>query len=153
MTSATSSAKPSATPSHAGHADLADTTRVTDVVFPEQANHYGTLFGGNALLMMGKVAFLAATRKTRSHVVMASVDGVVFKEPVRVGDLVECVARIEHIGRTSMMVGVEIIREQALTGVRSPAVRGSFKMVTVDAAGRPVPITPVSAKIEEGIPS
>ena len=45
---------------------------LTDVVFPDRANHYGTLFGGHALHLMGKAAFIAATRHARQHVVMAS---------------------------------------------------------------------------------
>ena len=36
-------------------------TRFVELVFPEQANHYGTLFGGTALSLMGKAAFVAAT--------------------------------------------------------------------------------------------
>jgi len=44
-------------------------TRFVEMVFPEQANHYGTLFGGNALSLMGKAAFVAATRRAgaRGH--------------------------------------------------------------------------------------
>ena len=37
-------------------------TRFVEMVFPDQANHYGTLFGGHALSLMGKAAFVAATR-------------------------------------------------------------------------------------------
>lgn len=47
-------------------------TLFVEMVFPDQANHYGTLFGGNALSLMGKAAFVAATRRARSAVVMAS---------------------------------------------------------------------------------
>lgn len=73
-----------------------DATKIslTDVVFPDRANHYGTLFGGHALHLMGKAAFIAATRHARQHVVMASTDRITFAEPVRVGDLIECVASI-----------------------------------------------------------
>ena len=73
--------------------------RLIDVVFPDSANHYGTLFGGNALNLMGKAAFIAATRHARQHVVMASSEKITFDEPVRVGDLVECVASIARVGR------------------------------------------------------
>ena len=51
--------------------------RLVDVVFPDRANHYGTLFGGNALQLMGKAAFIAATRRARQHVVMASADNMI----------------------------------------------------------------------------
>ena len=115
-------------------------TRLIDVVFPDRANHYGTLFGGNALHLMGKAAFIAATRHSRQHVVMASSDRITFDEPIRVGDLIECVASIARVGRASMTVAVDLIREDALNGHRRSAARGSFEMVAVDANGRPIPI-------------
>mgnify|MGYP003449498611 CR=1 FL=1 len=43
-----------------------DETRFVEMVFPEQANHYGTLFGGHALSLMGKAAFVSATRHARA---------------------------------------------------------------------------------------
>ena len=115
-------------------------TSLIDVVFPDRANHYGTLFGGHALQLMGKAAFIAATRHARRPVVMASSDNITFDEPVRVGDLIECVASIARIGRASMTVTVDLIREDALSGRRRPAVHGRFEMVAVDASGCPTPI-------------
>ena len=44
-------------------------TRFVELVFPDQANHYGTLFCGAALSLMGKAAFVAATRRARRAVV------------------------------------------------------------------------------------
>jgi acyl-CoA hydrolase len=122
-------------------ASHSEETRLIDVVFPDRANHYGTLFGGNALHLMGKAAFIAATRHSRQHVVMASSDNITFDEPVRVGDLVECVASIARVGGASMTVAVELIHEDALIGLRRSAVRGTFEMVAVDANGRPTRIS------------
>jgi acyl-CoA hydrolase len=123
----------------------AEQTRFVEMVFPEQANHYGTLFGGNALSLMGKAAFVAATRRARRAVVMATSDKVQFHEPVRVGELVELIARIERVGRSSMTVAVDVIAETLTTGHRRIAVRGSFEMVAVDEAGRPTPVAPPPA--------
>lgn len=120
-------------------------TRFVEVVFPDLANHYGTLFGGNALNLMGKAAFVAATRHARRNVVMATSDKIEFHEPIPVGELVELVARVERAGRSSMTVAVEMIRENLLTGTRRPVVRGSFEMVAVDDSGRPIPIAPQSS--------
>jgi acyl-CoA hydrolase len=114
--------------------------RLVDVVFPDRANHYGTLFGGHALQLMGKAAFIAATRKARQHVVMASADNMIFDEPVRVGELIECVASVARVGRSSMTVAVDLIHEDTLSGLRRSAVRGTFEMVAVDANGRPAPV-------------
>jgi acyl-CoA hydrolase len=122
----------------------AELTRFVEMVFPEQANHYGTLFGGNALNLMGKAAFVAATRRARCAVVMATSDKVQFHEPVRVGELVELTARVERVGRSSMTVAVDVIAETLVTGRRRLAMCGSFEMVAVDDAGRPIPVSPLS---------
>lgn len=116
-------------------------TRFVEMVFPEQANHYGTLFGGHALSLMGKAAFIAATRRARCAVVMATSDKIEFHEPVRVGELVELTATVARVGHSSMTVVVDVIAEALVTGRRCLAVRGSFEMVAVDEAGRPTAIT------------
>ena len=121
-------------------ANRCEEIRLVDVVFPDRANHYGTLFGGNALQLMGKAAFIAATRQARQHVVMASADNMIFDEPVRVGELIECVASVARVGRSSMTVAVDLIHEDSLSGLRRSAVRGTFEMVAVDASGRPAPV-------------
>jgi acyl-CoA hydrolase len=132
----------------AATAPESDVTSFVEMVFPEQANHYGTLFGGNALSLMGKAAFVAATRRARCSIVMASSDQVKFHLPVRVGELVELTAKVERQGRTSLVVVVEMMAEELLTGRRRIAARGSFQMVAVDESGRPIPIIETSAKEE-----
>lgn len=129
-------------------------TCFVEMIFPEHANHYGTLFGGDALSMMGKAAFVAATRRARRAVVMATSHEVQFHEPVRVGELVELTARVERVGRSSMTVSVDVIAEALVTGCRRRAMHGSFEMVAVDDAGRPTPIAPVSRnEVERNIQS
>ncbi|GIK49299.1 MAG: acyl-CoA thioesterase [Hyphomonadaceae bacterium] len=115
-------------------------TRFIEMVFPSEANHYGTLFGGNALALMGKAAFVAATRRARRPVVMATSDKIEFHVPVRVGELVELIARVARVGRSSMTVTVDLVAEALVSGERRLAVRGSFEMVAVDGAGRPIAI-------------
>lgn len=115
-------------------------TCFVEMIFPEQANHYGTLFGGNALNLMGKAAFVAATRRARKAIVMARSEKIEFHIPVRVGDLVELTARVVRVGRSSMTVVVDVVSEALISGERQLAVQGSFEMVAVDQAGKPTPI-------------
>jgi acyl-CoA hydrolase len=56
-------------------------TRVMEMVFPGQANHYGTLFGGQALALMDKAAFMVASRYTRLPVVTVSTRRSTFTRP------------------------------------------------------------------------
>jgi acyl-CoA hydrolase len=126
-----------------------DRTRFVEMIFPEQANHYGTLFGGHALNLMGKAAFIAATRRTRQNVVMAASGRIEFHLPIHVGELVELIAFIVRVGRSSMTVAVDMIREDLISGRRQSAVRGTFEMVAVNELGRPVPITGQTTTQEE----
>lgn len=120
-------------------ADLSE-TRFVEIVFPEQANHYGTLFGGTALNLMSKAAAIAAARRAGCSVVMAASDKVDFHMPVMVGQLVELCARVERVGRSSMTVKVDVIAETIGKPDRKLAMQGRFEMVAVDAEGRPMPI-------------
>ena len=76
----------------------------SELVLPQHANHYGTLFGPNALALMGKAAFLAAARHTRQPVVMASATQVDFLKPVPVGALLHVHGRVTRVGTCSMSV-------------------------------------------------
>lgn len=114
--------------------------RMMDMVFPPQTNHYGTLFGGDALRMLGKGAFIAATRASRAVMVMAASDRVDFRAPVREGDMTEIIADVVMTGRSSMRVRVALWSEDLLTGVRQHAASAEFVMVAVDAYGKSTPI-------------
>src|SRR5690554_574562 len=87
-------------------------TRIFKAVFPNTTNHYDTLFGGTALQMMDEVAFICATRFSRQKVVTVSSDRVDFKKPIPSGTLVELIANVAKVGRTSIVVGVDIFVEE-----------------------------------------
>jgi len=113
---------------------------MVDMVFPPQTNHYGTLFGGDALRMLGKAAFIAATRHARAVMVMAASERIDFRSPVREGEMVELTARILETGRSSVRVGVELAAEDLLSGERRRAASAEFVMVAVGPDGRSQPI-------------
>ncbi|SDK62754.1 uncharacterized domain 1-containing protein [Glycomyces sambucus] len=105
---------------------------IADVVFPEQLNHRGTLFGGAAMALMDRAAFVAASREARADVVCAGADDIVFAQPIRAGDLIEATAVVERRGRRSMTVEVVVVAETLATGDRREAVRGRFHMVAAE---------------------
>ena len=114
-----------------------DHLTLTELVLPEQANHYGTLFGPNALALLGKAAFLVATRCSRQSVVMAAASGIQFHQPIPVGSVLQLEAQITRVGRSSLTAQV-VGRFNTAPGVQPEDVlRGQFEMVCVDAQGRP----------------
>jgi len=118
-------------------------TRIVEMVFPNQTNHYGTLFGGDALRLMDMAAFVTASRHARRPVVTASSERIDFHVPVRQGQLAEVVGRVVGIGRTSLTVEVELWAEDLLTGKRELCTKGSFVLVAIDEHGRPASIAAV----------
>jgi acyl-CoA hydrolase len=116
-------------------------THFMEMIFPEHANHYGTLFGGNALALMSKAVFIAATRRARRRIVMARVEKVDFLSPVAVGEIVELCAHIVRQGHSSVTVVVKMMVENK-DATQRLAASGSSEMVAVDEGGRPTAIGP-----------
>lgn len=117
--------------------------RLIDMVFPGQANHYGTLYGGQALAMMDKTAFMVASRYARATMVTASSEKCDFHVPVRQGQLIELHARVVATGRTSITVQVDLFAEDLLTGERQLGTQGRFVLVALDAEGKPTAVPPL----------
>jgi acyl-CoA hydrolase len=115
-------------------------TRTFKAVFPNTTNHYDTLFGGAALQLMDEVSFICATRFSRQKVVTVSSDRVDFKKPIPGGTLVELIANVETVGKSSIVVGVDIFVEEMYTEKREQAVHGTFTMVAVDENKKPVAV-------------
>lgn len=113
---------------------------LTDIVFPEDTNPYGTMFGGRAYAMMDKAAFLAANRFAHTLAVTASSESVDFTVPIHTGMILEAVAQVIHAGRTSMTVRVVLTARDPLSTEERQATVGYFTMVAVDAAGTPVEV-------------
>ncbi|WP_118972214.1 acyl-CoA thioesterase [Taibaiella koreensis] len=115
-------------------------TRIFKAVFPNNTNHYDTLFGGTAMQLMDEVAFIAATRFTRKKVVTVSSDKIDFKMPIPGGTIIELIGRVTYIGTTSLKVKVDIFIEEMYSTTREKAITGTFTFVAIDENKRPVSI-------------
>lgn len=114
--------------------------RFVEIVFPDHCNHLGTLFGGQALAWMDKAAFLAASRYAGCTVVTARSDRIDFAAPVRLGDIVEVIAKVCSVGRSSITVRVSLQREATPGGAQVAATSGEFVMIAVDVHGTPIAV-------------
>lgn len=115
-------------------------TTLIDIVFPGDTNHHGTFFGGASLALMDRVAFIAATRFGRAPFVTASCERVDFRQPARIGHIVEFTARPVRSGRRSLTIEVEMVAEAIIGRERHVCTHGVFNMVAVDETYRPAPI-------------
>ncbi len=110
---------------------------------PDKANFSGNVHGGALLKYLDSVAYACAKRYASRYVVTLSVDQVIFKEPIYVGELVTFLASVNYTGNTSMEVGVKVMTES----IHERSVRHTnscyFTMVAVDDDGKPVPVRPL----------
>ncbi|MEH6344208.1 MAG: acyl-CoA thioesterase [Bermanella sp.] len=117
-------------------------TRVTKAIFPDRTNHHHTLFGGTALQWMDEISFIAATRFSRQNIVTVSSDKIDFKHPVPAGSVVELIANVVEVGRTSLKVKVDMFVENLYEDGSIKAITGSFSFVAIDEHKKPTPVLP-----------
>lgn len=115
-------------------------TRVCVTVFPFVTNHHDTLFGGKAMAIMDEVSFMAATRFCRKRLVTVSSDKINFEKAIPSGSIIEAIARVDSVGRTSVKVKVEIYLESVYKDGRELAIQGMFTLVALDDDKKPIPV-------------
>ena len=123
-------------------------TEMTELVSPSLANFSGNMHGGELLKLLDKVAYTCAMRYSGHYAVTLSVDNVLFKEPIHIGELVTCLATINYTGRSSMEIGIKVIAEN----IQLKTVRHTnscyFSMVAMQD-GKPVPVPTLEIKNDE----
>ena len=110
------------------------------IAMPADANPSGDIFGGWLMSQMDLAAANAASRRSRGRCVTVAVDGMVFHEPVFIGDEVSLYCMITRVGRTSMTVRVEAWRRSRTCDTRSKVTEGTFTFVAVDENRKPRPV-------------
>lgn len=110
---------------------------VSEVMTPDKANFAGNVHGGAIMKICDQVAYACAARYASSYVVTLSVDQILFKQPIYVGDLVTFYANVNYAGRTSMEIGIRVIAENLITQKRRHTNSCYFTMVAVDENFKP----------------
>jgi uncharacterized protein (TIGR00369 family) len=127
----------------------ASKTILARTMLPSDANPYGNVHGGEIMKLIDACAGAAATRHARSRVVTAFVDGLSFLAPVYVGHLVTAKASVNHVGRSSLEVGVRVDSEDLLTGKVAHVSSAYLVFVSIDEKGKAVPLPPLIAETDE----
>jgi acyl-CoA hydrolase len=121
-------------------------TETSHIVLPSHTNAVGTIFGGVLMSWIDINAAICAQKHARRIAVTASVDALYFLAPARVGDTVTLRAKVVYTGRTSMMVSVEVVAEDPLTGTPRRCVTAHLTFVAFDKSMRPTPVPPLLLK-------
>lgn len=124
------------------------TLEMTVLMTPDLANFSGKVHGGALLNWLDRVAFSLASRYSGRYAVTISVDQVIFKEPIHVGELVRFRASVNHTGRSSMEIGIRVEAENIREGTRRHTNSCYFTMVAVDETGKTVAVPMLEPKDE-----
>lgn len=124
---------------------------MTVLMTPDMANFSGNVHGGTILKLLDQVAYACASRYASQYVVTLSVDQVMFRQPIHVGELVTFLASVNYTGHTSMEIGVKVLAESIRDQVIRHANSCFFTMVAVDDHGQTTPVPPLEPKTPDEI--
>ena len=116
---------------------------MTVLMTPDTANFSGNVHGGTILKLLDQVAFACASRYAGRYVVTLSVDQVMFRQPIHVGELVTFLSSVNHTGSSSMEIGIKVIAENIQNRVVRHVNSCFFTMVAVDDDKKPAQVTPL----------
>jgi acyl-CoA hydrolase len=121
----------------------------TNLVLPNDTNQLGNLLGGTIMHWIDVCAAIAAQRHSGHVCVTASVDDLVFHDPIKLGDVVTLTAFVTRAFHSSMEIGVTV--GAVSTGGRqiARATSAFLTFVAIDEAGRTVAIPPLLPENDE----
>ncbi|WP_048441065.1 acyl-CoA thioesterase [Caenimonas sp. SL110] len=111
------------------------------IPMPADCNANGDIFGGWVMAQVDLAGAVVPARYVAGRMATVAVNQFIFKQPVRVGDILSFFAHVTRIGRTSITVQVEVYAERF--GSQRQYVKvteASLTYVAIDDTGRPRPI-------------
>ncbi len=113
------------------------------IPMPADTNGNGDIFGGWVMAQVDLAGGVLPARLIVGKFATVAVNEVIFKQPVRVGDLLSFFAAIRRVGNTSVTVEVEVYAERRHSGQRYVKVtEARLTYVAIGDDGRPRPINP-----------
>lgn len=111
------------------------------IPMPADCNANGDIFGGWVMAQVDLAGAVLPARYVRGRMVTVAVNQFIFKQPVRVGDILSFFSHVTRVGRTSITVEVEVFAERILAqGEYVKVTEASLTYVAIDLEGRPRPI-------------
>lgn len=114
---------------------------LSQLMLPSHSNFSGKIHGGYLLSLMDQIAFACGSKFSGKYCVTASVDRVDFLNPIEVGELVTLNASVNHVGKSSMVVGIRVDAQNIQTGKVKHCNSSYFTMIAKDSeTGKPVAV-------------
>jgi acyl-CoA thioesterase YciA len=112
------------------------------IPMPADCNANGDIFGGWVMAQVDLAGSVIPARHTQGRMATVAVNEFIFKQPVRVGDILSFFSEVTRIGRTSVTVKVEVFAERFRSqGKYIKVTEALVTYVAIDEQGRPREIT------------
>jgi uncharacterized protein (TIGR00369 family) len=122
---------------------------IAQLMQPEHANNLGNVHGGWIMKLVDEAGALACMRHSGHRVVTVAIDSMVFRNPIKIGNLVLLNAEVTYTGRTSIEAEVQVQAENPLTGERTHTNTAYLVYVALDENGHPTIVPPLIAETED----
>ncbi len=111
------------------------------IPMPADSNANGDIFGGWVMAQVDLAGSVIPARYTQGRMATVAVNEFIFKQPVRVGDILSFFSKLIRVGRTSVTVRVEVYAERfSAQGQYIKVTEASVTYVAIDGQGRPRPL-------------
>ena len=108
------------------------------IPMPADCNANGDIFGGWVMAQVDLAGSVIPARHTQGRMATVAVNEFIFKQPVRVGDILSFFSVVTRIGRTSVTVKVEVFAERFRSqGSYIKVTEALVTYVAIDDQGRP----------------
>jgi acyl-CoA hydrolase len=126
-------------------------TIMNELVLPNDTNTLNNLMGGRLLHWMDIAAAICSQKHSNRTVVTASVDNVSFKQPIKLGDVVNIEAKVTRAFNTSLEVRLDVWTQNIPSGTKIKSNEAYYTFVALDAEGNTVRVPEIIPQTEEEI--
>ena len=122
--------------------------RLHQWMLPEHANALGNVHGGTIMKLVDEAGAIAAMRHAQRRCVTIAVDSMIFREPVHLGALLVCDARVTYVGRSSIETSVLVHSENPITGELTHTNSAHLVYIALGDDDRPTAVPPLELETD-----
>ena len=105
---------------------------------PADCNQSGDIFGGWVMAQVDLAGAVLPARYVNGRIATVAVNEFIFKQPVKVGDILSFFSSVTRVGNPSITVKVEVFAERfSMQGVYLKVTEANVTYVAIDSNGKP----------------
>lgn len=103
---------------------------------------HSNMFGGTILGLVDQSSGAYASQICDTpKMVTIKIDELVFKNPVKEGNIIKIYASVKDFGNTSITLYIEVRKYNVYTGLQEVVLHTNIRFVRIDEEGHPIPIS------------